>query len=116
MPLLHHIKHILAAIVCVCFSNVQAQQNTVAAGGDASATTGSVAYSIGQVTYINNTTTAYHINQGVQQPIEFFTVGISDVTSLISISVFPNPVSDFTLLYITGFRLNTLTYQLFDAA
>jgi len=94
----------------ICFS----QGNTVSSGGNASGTTGSLSYSIGQIDYSNSTSASGNINQGVQQPFEFYTIssGINDLTSL-DVSLYPNPTNEFIILNLNSV-LEKLSYQLTD--
>ncbi|MFZ9029101.1 MAG: T9SS type A sorting domain-containing protein [Crocinitomicaceae bacterium] len=69
------------------------QQNAVSAGGDASGTGGTASYSIGQVDYINGSGSNGNMNEGVQQPYEFFQeVGLEE--EIIISTVYPNPATD----------------------
>jgi hypothetical protein len=88
------------------------QQNTVSSGGDASGTGGSASYTVGQIDYQNVSGTNGSINEGVQQPFEFYTIGI-DENELLNVLLFPNPTSDFVVISIEDFK-NILNYQLFD--
>ena len=95
-------------------SLAQAQESVNATGGDAIGSGGTVAYSVGQVAYTNNTSTSGTISQGVQQAYEIFTVGIKETELNISLSVFPNPMADNLTLQISDYNNEKLYYQLFD--
>ncbi|OFZ21296.1 MAG: hypothetical protein A3D92_14225 [Bacteroidetes bacterium RIFCSPHIGHO2_02_FULL_44_7] len=69
-----------------------AQQNTVASGGDASGSGGSVSYSIGQIDYITESGSGGSATQGVQQPYEIF-VGFEELTVDLQANLFPNPAA-----------------------
>lgn len=79
-------------------AEIQAQTAVTASGGNATGTGGSVAYSIGQVTYTNFEGESGSINLGVQQPNLFLTVGTLELDITLSASVFPNPASTSTSL------------------
>ena len=80
--------------------SLSAQSNTVTTGGNASGTTGSVSYTVGQVDYISASASNGNLNQGVQQPYEFYAVsGLEEYNELVNLSMGPNPTSD--VLYIT---------------
>ena len=69
---------------------VQAQSNTVSAGGDAEGSNGSLSYSVGQVFYVTAEGENGNVNQGVQQPYdaEIITgVERKDIRAVI----YPNP-------------------------
>jgi hypothetical protein len=78
----------------------QAQQNTVATGGDASGAGGSVSYSIGQIDYETYSGSNGNISQGVQQPFEIYTVSIDELFASIEMNLFPNPSSSIINLSI----------------
>ncbi len=93
-----------------CFS----QSNTVSSGGNASGIYGSLSYTIGQIDYSNSTSASGNMNQGVQQPFEFYTIssGIDELNSL-GVSLYPNPTNDYIVLNLNSV-LEHLTYQLTD--
>ncbi|MFN5620898.1 MAG: T9SS type A sorting domain-containing protein [Flavobacteriales bacterium] len=76
---------LLAATMC------HSQTATLTAGGDATSASGSVAYSIGQIAIGNATNSTASVNEGVQQPYEFFAVQIDEALQNLSVSLFPNP-------------------------
>ena len=95
----------------------QAQQATTAAGGDASGSGGTIAYSVGQIVYTTNTGTTGSVAQGVQQAYEISVVtGIKNETkNNMSLVVFPNPTTSFLNLQIADLKKEQLTYQITDA-
>jgi hypothetical protein len=92
----------------------QAQQSANAAGGDATGSGGSVAYSVGQVVYTSNNGPTGTVSQGVQQAYEIFLIGINETELNNSLSVFPNPIVDNLTLQISDYNNEKLSYQLFD--
>ena len=94
--------------------STQAQESTNAAGGDATGSGGTVAYSVGQVVYTTNTDASGTLSQGVQQAYEIFTVGIKKPELNIALSVFPNPTFNNLTLQISDYNNEKLSYQLFD--
>lgn len=84
-------KYTLLLFACVGM-HAMAQETVDASGGDAQSPSGSVAYSVGQVTTNFNTGTG-SLNEGVQQPYEFFEVAGIEELADINLSVFPNPTS-----------------------
>ena len=102
----------LICVGCIALaSGINAQENSVSSGGDASGTGGSVSYSIGQIDYVSGSNGASY-NEGVQQPYEFFvTVGLEELNDL-SIELFPNPVTDE--LTIKTKEYDGLRFQLVD--
>ncbi|MBE0646498.1 MAG: T9SS type A sorting domain-containing protein [Bacteroidales bacterium] len=96
-------------------SEMQAQESIVAAGGTATGTGGSVSYSVGQVAYTNNSNGTGSVNQGVQQPFEFFIVGLDENKEItLSMIVYPNPTNDFITLKLNSEPSERMLYQLFD--
>ena len=95
----------------------QAQQATTAAGGEASGSGGTIAYSVGQIVYTTNTGTTGSVAQGVQQAYEISVVtGIKNETkNNMSLVVFPNPTTSFLNLQIADLKKEQLTYQITDA-
>ena len=85
-----------------------------ATGGDATGTGGSVAYSVGQIVYTTSTGTTGSVAQGVEQAYEIYSVGIKETTLNISLSVFPNPTSDFLTLKVQDYNNEALSYNLLD--
>ena len=97
--------------------SVQAQtshQVLSATGGDASGSGGTVAYSVGQIVYTTNTGTTGSVAQGVEQAYEIYSVGIIETALNISLSVFPNPTSDFLTLKVEDYNNEALSYNLLD--
>lgn len=98
---------------CACFSLLSlAQQNTVSSGGDATGSGGSVSYSVGQIDYINSTGSNGSVNQGVQQPFEFFKVDLEEA-SFVDVNLYPNPTNEFIILQLENFT-NDLSFTLYD--
>ena len=74
-----------------------------------------MSYTIGQVAYITNTGAGGTVTQGVQQPYEFFILGINvnkDIS--MEMSVYPNPSVAFVNLKVVNQNLENLSYQLYD--
>lgn len=93
----------------------QAQESANAAGGDATGSGGSVAYSIGQVVYTTNTGTDGSVAQGVQQAYEISLVtNINEAFLAISLTAFPNPTTENLSLQISDYNNEKLSYELTD--
>lgn len=104
----------LLAAGIVWMSWAQAQQSVNATGGDANGSGGTAAYSIGQTFHTAHTGTTGLTAQGVQQPYEFYTTGMEETGSDISLSVYPNPTGDDLTLQISDHNIGKWSYQLFD--
>jgi hypothetical protein len=114
----------LRVVVIVAFafslSTVTAQTSVNVAGGNASGSSGSISYSLGQVVYNTSTGTNGSVAEGVQQPYE-----ISIVTEIeaakdinLSISAYPNPTTDFLQLNVDALdhlNLKTMSFHLYDS-
>ncbi len=108
-------KILLFCFLTLGVLEINAQQASVAAGGDATGAGGSVAYSVGQVVYTYSTGTTGSVNQGVQQPFELLSVGISSHDDIsLSMTVYPNPSVSVVNLNVGKQDLQNLTLQLFD--
>jgi hypothetical protein len=106
-------------ITCVVFFLVAAfdlgaQQNFVTVGTEATGASGTVSYSIGQVDYIYLQSATHNINEGVQQPYEFFTLYVSEPVWDIGASVFPNPAINEIFLEIKETLKDGMCYSLYD--
>ena len=104
----------LSALLMLGFAlTTQAQQANVAAGGNASGSGGTVAYSVGQVVYTTHTGSTGTVAQGVQQPYEISTIlGLDD--SFIQLSAYPNPTTHNLTLEVGNIENSTLYFQLCD--
>lgn len=85
-------KHTYIFAALLFCSNAFGQSNTVASGGDASGSGGSVSYSIGQIDYLTAIGSGGTATQGVQQPYEIF-VGYEDLSIDLQANLFPNPAA-----------------------
>ena len=103
---------LMAGLLWASFA--QAQESANSAGGDATGSGGTVAYSVGQVVYTSNTGSSGTVVQGVQHAFEIFTVGIKETDLNISLNAFPNPSTENLTLQISDYKNEKLTYQLFD--
>lgn len=94
---------------------ISAQENTVAAGGEATGSGGSASYTVGQVVYTTNTGTNGSTTQGVQQPYEITaTTGVDETSINLEMIVYPNPTTDYLTLKIQSEEFKSMSYQLID--
>jgi len=109
-------------IFCIVFlagfynGAIWGQSAVTAAGGNASGSTGTVSYTIGQMLYTTSEATTGSVAHGVQQPYEISVVTGIDRASdiLLECSVYPNPSSDFLFLKIENYDNKDLSYKLYD--
>jgi hypothetical protein len=103
---------------CVFFfgmCSLKAQNGTVASGGDASGTGGSVSSSIGQIDFIAENGTTGSVAQGLQQPFEIYIITGIEATGInLSASVFPNPTAEQVTISVKDL-LPGMSYTLSDA-
>ena len=105
----------LLAFLLSFSANAQTSHQVLSAtGGDATGTGGSVAYSVGQIVYTTSTGSTGSLAQGVEQAYEIYSVGIKETALNISLSVFPNPTSDFLTLKVQDYNNETLSFDLLD--
>ena len=113
------VKSLGVATLLACifsFSTLSAQETITTTGGDASGSGGSASYSVGQVAYHTYTGTNGSVAEGVQQPFEISIVtAIEEAIGIsLSISVYPNPASDYLTLEVKDYDFSNLTYQLYN--
>ncbi len=96
--------------------DLQAQEAIVTAGGVATGSGGSSSYSIGQVVYTTDTGASNSISQGVQQPYKILVITGIELSKGINLSylAYPNPTSNFLTLKVENYKVDNLSYQLFD--
>lgn len=112
-------KRLMILLLCVALQTgaleVLSQSNVMSAGGDSSSPSGSVSFSIGQVDYIQASSSSGSMSQGVQQPFEIFQIiGVEELTGEMNISAFPNPTNSFVQIQLDGNNSN-LQLHLYDA-
>lgn len=90
-----------------------AQQDVMAAGGNATTSSGSVSYSIGQVIYTNESNADGSMNQGVQQPFSITPIFVEESMKEIVVELYPNPTRDHVLISIPKLRRG-MTISVFD--
>jgi hypothetical protein len=91
------------------------QSNTVTTGGTAIGSGGSSSYSIGQVDYISSIGSGGEINQGNQQPYEFYLLNeLTEAQNNISINIGPNPTIDEINLIFNGEFHSGYSFELLD--
>ena len=104
----------LAFLLTFSLNAQTSHQVLSATGGDASGSGGTVAYSVGQIVYTTSTGTSGSVAQGVEQAYEISSVGIKETALNISLSIFPNPTSDYLILKVQDYNNEALSYSLLD--
>jgi len=106
--------YFLAFLLSFSVNAQTSHQVLSATGGDASGSGGTVAYSVGQIVYSTSTGTTGSVAQGVEQAYEISSVGIKETALNISLSIFPNPTSDYLTLKVEDYNNEALSYYLID--
>lgn len=107
-------KTVLTFILVFYFITLFAQESTVSSGNSFSSSSGSITYSIGQVSYITNTGSNGSTSQGVQQPYEIYVLSSSDKITDLNIKVFPNPVNDILTLQYSNYTNEKIDFQILN--
>lgn len=106
---------LMAILFCAGTSISFGQKTLAASGGNAQGSGGTVSYSVGQTDYVFQSGANGSINQGVQQPFEFYTVGVDNHPNIeLSCKVFPNPTVYSVTLQVEEFSFDELYFMLFD--
>ena len=107
----------LGSVLLLAFglTEMQAQQSINTSGGNATGSSGTVSYSVGQVAYMAHAGTTGSVAQGVQHAFEIFNLDLEEVeSSNVSVLVYPNPTAEFLTLEVKDLDHSTLGYQLYD--
>ncbi|WP_309640188.1 T9SS type A sorting domain-containing protein [Flavobacterium sp.] len=108
-------KTLILLLLISNLTKLQAQQNSMASGGDAAGLGGSISFSIGQTDYATQTGSNGSAAQGVQQPFEIFTLSDEDFTNInLNAMVYPNPLISNIIISVPDLNTDNLTYQLYD--
>jgi hypothetical protein len=96
-------------------TGINAQETLTTSGDNANGNGGSTSYSIGQIAYVSVDGLNGSANQGVQQPYEIYSLGVDDFSNIsLSMTVFPNPTSNFITLKIGNYNIVKMNYELLD--
>lgn len=103
--------------VLLGFRSMMAQEAVLVSGQNAIGSNGSVSYSVGQITYSNQTGTTGTVAQGVQQPFEISTLSGAEFTAIdLKVLAYPNPTKGVLTIAISNSSLDRMQYELFDVA
>lgn len=106
---------IVFSLILINSSITCAQQNTITSGGEATGSGGSATFTIGQIDYSTATGSGGTLTEGLQQPYEIMVIsGIEETDINLSLSVYPNPATDFVVLSVEHSNLQNMTYLLYD--
>jgi hypothetical protein len=90
------------------------QTSMNASGGGASNPSGSISYSIGQVTYQSTSNTSGSVSQGVQNAFEISTLSLEENSLHLSLMAYPNPTQELLNLSVGNYSQEKLAYKLVD--
>lgn len=110
------IKRIITIAILVLLINISYGQVSVNSGGEnIRSGSGSVSFSVGQIStrFIQNQSGV--ISEGVHQPYEIFVVSGKEYT-FFEVGIMPNPVSDILRIKLQNHPFNDLKYKLFDSS
>lgn len=106
---------LMFSMILLGFGVSFAQQSVNTSGGNAVGAGGAASYTVGQIDYRSNSATNGSSSEGVQQPFEFYSVGMYEAFALFEVNLFPNPSSSFINLSITNWTSDqNVSYQLCD--
>lgn len=105
-------KHLYLLAIAGLSSYSFGQQSVNAAGGDVQSSQGSVSFSVGQIS-TNYLGSGANLNEGVQQPYEFFNVlSVEKQDEGMTFEVFPNPTEG--LIYLKADESFNGIIQIYD--
>ena len=90
------------------------QTSTNASSGGTSNASGSISYSIGQVTYQSTSNTSGSVSQGVQYAFEISTLSLEENALHLSLIAYPNPTQELLNLRVGNYNKENLAYKLVD--
>jgi hypothetical protein len=111
----HSYSTVLLLLFCFAAGTVYAQESINAGGGNATGSGGSVSYSIGQVAYTTVSSSNGSVAQGVQHAFDIIPVSIRENQTAMSLTAFPNPVSDNLVLQLNNLESSLFMFQVADA-
>jgi hypothetical protein len=109
---MHQVKQLFLAFSFLPCS-LLAQNDVLASGGNASSTSGSISYSIGQVVYTNESNASGSIQLGVQQPYTVTPIAVHEPWRALAVGLYPNPTRGQILIEMPEF-IPGITASIFD--
>lgn len=105
----------LTIFIATLTATSQAQEASVASGGQAVGSGGSVSFSVGQTFYIDQSSATSSITPGVQQPYHITWLSNPDRDVFpIELNVFPNPASDNLNITVAGPDTENIVCKIYD--
>ena len=108
-------KNTILATSCLFLGAfVFGQTSTNASGGGTSNASGSISYSIGQVTCQSTSNTSGSVSEGVQHAFEISTLSLEANALNLSLMAYPNPTQELLNLRVGNYNKEKLAYKLVD--
>lgn len=92
-------------------NHVDAQERTVATGGENSSADGSISYSIGLIDYTQKSGSGF-LDEGLQHPFEIESLDVENWKTGIEIKLFPNPTANMIQLELETENPTNFSYEL----
>jgi hypothetical protein len=109
---MHQVKRFFLAFSFLPCS-LLAQNDVLAGGGNASSTSGSISYSVGQVVYTHVSNASGSIQLGVQQAYAVTPIAVHEPWRELVVGLYPNPTRGQILIEMPSF-LPGITASIFD--
>ena len=107
-------KTVFTASCLILGTIVFGQTSMNASGGGNSNASGSISYSVGQVTYQSTSNTSGSVSQGVQYAFEIATLSLEENALHLSLMAYPNPAQELLNLSVGNYSQEKLAYKLVD--
>lgn len=102
--------------ISLLFSLIQAQETISVSGGNSSGNGGSVSYTVGQVSYVTQSSSAGSVSPGVQQPYEISVVSSTNDPVKENVwCAYPNPTTGSLMLTIDNENPDGFNFQLYNS-
>ena len=92
-----------------------AQVNNVSSGGNATGTSGTSSFSVGQIFYTTTQNASGSLSEGVQQAFEIETLSNPEFEPVqLNVSTYPNPTTDRLILSIDEIDITNTSFEIHD--
>lgn len=107
-------KSTIVILFAITASVANCQESTLTTGESASNSNGSISFSVGQTNYENSSNSIGSYSQGVQQPYEYYVLDITAHDVSLSVTLYPNPASNYVVIEFGDNQMLNCTFQLTD--
>jgi hypothetical protein len=105
---------LLFAAFFIVTAEGNSQDVLASAGGNAAGQGGSASYTVGQIFFANYNAANLLVSEGVQQPVEIYTLSNTVPLTPIGVKVYPNPADNAVFLVLNQLNSETINYNLVD--